>query len=316
MWKDFFYFTKGQRVGIIVLVSLIILSLIISYTLPFFLPIKENDGSAFLSEVNSFKKSLVLRDSVREAERQKQFEKRQREYESRFKNFKPFTTFDKDGKYTLFPFDPNVTDSSQFVKLGIKTYVASNILKYRKKGGIFKTALDFGKVYGITPEKFKELEPYIVLKDCKLSNADSLLVKQKPFKQDVIVDLNSADTTVLMQVRGIGRGYAKGIVRFRRETGGFVSIEQLREVFGMSVENYEKIRPFCSININLVQKIKVNISSVEKLNSHPYLSFYQAKAIYEYRRYKGKIKDISELTDLEELTPTDIAKIKPYLSFE
>jgi DNA uptake protein ComE-like DNA-binding protein len=316
MWKDFFYFTKGQRIGIVVLVVLIVITLIISYTLPFLLPVKEKDGSAFLTEVQTFKKSLVLRDSVRDAERQKLYEKRQREYELRFNNFKPFPAYNKAGKYTLFPFDPNISDSSQFVKLGIKPYIASNILKYRKKGGVFKTSLDFGKVYGITPEKFKELEPYIIINESKLVKTDSLLLKPKPFKQDVIVDLNSADTTTLMQVRGIGRGYAKGIVRFRRETGGFVSIEQLREIFGMSAENYEKIRPFCSINFNLVQKIKVNISSVEKLNSHPYLSFYQAKAIYEYRRKKGKIKEINELSELEELTPTDIIKIKPYLSFE
>ena len=309
MWKDFFYFTRGQRTGIIVLVVLIMLALVANYTLKYFFPVTEKDGSAFLSEVETFKKSLVSRDSMLKVNRQRQFEER-------YTKYRPYPAYKKELPYTLFTFDPNTADSSVFVRLGLKPFIASNILKYRKKGGSFKTTADFGKVYGIKPDKLKELETYISIKEIKNIKYDSLFKKRKVFNKELLVDLNSADTTLLMQIAGIGRGYAKGIIRFRQQTGGFVSIDQLGEVYGMRQENLERIRPFCKVNTDLVKKIKVNIASVERLKGHPYLNFYQSRAIYELRRKKGKLKNISDLKVLPEFTPESLSKIEPYLNFE
>ncbi|MEI7503455.1 MAG: helix-hairpin-helix domain-containing protein [Paludibacter sp.] len=315
MWKDFFYFSRGQRVGIIVLLVLIFLVVAANFSLSYFFPVSNPDGSSFFAEVNAFKKTLVLRDSLKNAKWEREYAERQRKYEAMYHNFKTFPDYKKDFPYTLFPFDPNIADSATFVSLGIKPHIASNIMKYKSKGGTFKKTTDFGKVYGITPDKFKELEPFITIKE-KILIIDSTLIKKKLYKQDVIVDINTADTSTLMQVRGLGRGYAKCIVRYRQQLGGFVSINQLNEVFGMRPENLEKIRPFCSVNIELIQKIRINIASAERLNAHPYISFYQAKAIYEFRRYKGKLHSINDLKELSELTADDLNKIKPYLNFE
>ena len=115
---------------------------------------------------------------------------------------------------------------------------------------------------------------------------------------------------------GIGRGYAKGIIRFRQLTGGFVNVDQLTEIYGMRQENFEKILPFCKVNAALIKKIKVNKASVERLKSHPYLNFYQSKAIYELRRKKGKLNNINELKILSEFSSESLTKIEPYLSFE
>lgn len=311
MWKDFFYFSKGQRIGVIVLLVLILLAIGTNYLLPLFFPAQQEDESKFLTEVEIFKKSLVSRDSLRQLEWQKQSEERQREFEEKYHSFTETKTSKPEEKYSLFAFDPNMLDSVEFVRLGLKPFIASNILKYRKAGGRYKTKDDFGKAYGIKPEKFKELEPYIVIAEVKPAQTD------KPVKRtDIIVDLNSADTTLLMQIKGIGRGYAKSIVRFRQQTGGFVSVDQLGEIWGMKSENLERIRPFCKVNSDLVQKIKVNTASAERLKSHPYFNFYQAKALYEFRRRKGKLKDINELKELSEFTPESIQRLKPYLNFE
>ena len=309
MWKDFFYFSKGQRRGILVLMVLIFVVLAVNYTLPYFYPRTEMDGTAFLKEVETFKKSLVSRDSLIKV-------KWQLEYEERFKKYPSFPKYNKNVPYSLFSFDPNRVDSATFVRLGLKTFISSNILKYRNKGGWFKTKIDFGKVYGITPDKFKELEPYITIQDKKLTKTDSLLLIKKVFKKDLIVELNSSDTTLLMQVKGIGRGYAKGIIRFRQQSGGFVSVNQLSEIFGMRQENLDRILPFCKVNLDNIHKIKVNTASVDRLKGHPYLNFYQSKAIYDLRRRKGKLKNITELKVLTEFTPLSLAKIEPYLSFE
>ena len=307
MWKDFFYFSKSQRVGIIVLVLLILFTLALNFFLPYFYTFPEPDGTKFLSEAQDFKKHLHSRDSLRRAAWEERYKK---EFDQKFPSRKTEII------YSLFSFDPNKADSITFVKLGLRNYVASNILKFRSRGGVFKTKESFSKVYGLTPDKFKELEPYISIAVIAEARRDSVRTPNKIKSSNVIVELNSADTSQLMQVYGIGRGYAKGIVRFRQQTGGFVSVNQLRELYGMTDANFAKISPNCTVNIALVQKIRVNTASAEKLNVHPYISFYQAKAIYELRRNKGKLKSILDLKTLEEITPEQLAKLEPYLSFD
>jgi len=312
MWKDFFYFSKGQRIGILVLIVLILLVLAANYTLPYFFPVTEKDGTAFLKEAEKFKKSLLSRDSLREADWQQKYEERQRLYKEKYKNYYSSKTSENKIAYTLSVFDPNTTDSAGFVRLGLKPYIASNIQKYKKKGGSFRTPTDFAKVYGVSAEKFKELESYIKIAEIKSVKTEIGTTK----RVDIIVELNSADTTLLMQIKGIGRGYAKGIVRFRQITGGFVSVDQLSEVYGMRPDNLEKIRPYCKVNTDLIKKINVNIASVERLRAHPYLNFYKAKAIYELRRKKGKLRGLNDLTELSELSSSDLIRLKPYLSFD
>ena len=271
MWKDFLYFSKSQRIGVIVLIILILIVIILNMVLPFFF--KDNYvDTKFLSEAKSFQKNLVLRDSNEKLERYRKYKE----------NYQKYYTSEKYNvtAYKLFSFDPNLLDSVSFTQLGIKSYVTSNILKYRKKGGVFRSKIEFSKVYGISKEKYTELEPYITFKENKKHTSDSILVKQKIEKTNLIIDLNSSDTTQLMQIKGIGRYYANAIIRFRNTIGGFVSIEQLKEIKGMRSETYELIKPFCIVNLNFVKKINVNMASVDKLNSHPYLNFYQAKAIY------------------------------------
>jgi competence ComEA-like helix-hairpin-helix protein len=313
MWKDFFYFSKGQQIGIIVLLVLILLVTALRITLPYLLPSTSDAfDTTFVAKAETFKKSLLSLDSIQQAERQRQFEERYATY--KFNYQKDFSN--KTAHYSLFNFDPNTADSATFVQLGLKSYVASNILKYRSKGGLFKNKEDFSKIYGISPDKLNELLPYIQIDEkfsASSSRSDIKVVKENPSSP---IELNSADTAQLMQVKGIGRYYAKSIVRFRQETGGFFSVEQLSEIYGMTPENLEKIKPYCTVNPDRIEKIKVNISSVDRLNRHPYISFYQAKAIYELRRKKGKLHQFGELKNLPEFTEEQLKKIEPYLSFE
>lgn len=319
MWKDFFYFSRGQRTGIMILLALIVIVMIMNYSMPYFFPVTQNNNTAFLANVDDFKKSLLSHDSLRLADWQKQSQERQRQYQEKYNKYPSYPTYkttEKKDSYTLFPFDPNTIDSTSFVRLGLKPFIASNILKYRNKGGHFRTSADFSKVYGILPAKFKELQPFISIENKKLVNPDSISGSHKEFNKDLIVDLNSADTILLMQVKGIGRSYANGIVRFRQTMGGFTSVGQLSELYGMRPESFEKIRLFCSANQALVRKIKINSATVERLNVHPYINFYQAKAIYELRRYKGKLTGMNDLKELSEFNKESLAKIQPYLSFE
>ncbi|MCL1867346.1 MAG: helix-hairpin-helix domain-containing protein, partial [Paludibacter sp.] len=171
-------------------------------------------------------------------------------------------------------------------------------------------------------EKFKELENYILIENNL--QTENVVVEQKTenqsFIENIVVEINSADTAELMQIRGIGRYYAKGIVAYRKQLGGFSSVEQLLELKNMHSENYEKIKNSFTVDVSKIQKIRVNTATTERLKAHPYIGFYRAKEIYELRRQKGKLQNINDLkkefTNEKDFTPDWYEKIAPYLSFE
>lgn len=320
--KDFFYFTKGQRIGISVLLVLIVVVFLLNIFLP---KIIKNDRLLFNPQFNTdaelFKKNLLSIDSIRQAQWQQQYEAR---YRQNYANWNTNRTFSKSEIYTLFNFNPNMLDSAGFVRLGLRPYVAANILKYRQKGGKFKEKKDFAKIYGISTEKFKELENYILIENRTDELSETVISSLKDDNQTVIgnivIEINSADTSELMRVRGIGRYYAKGIVAYRRQLGGFTSVEQLLELKNMRSENYEKIKNSFTVDVSQIRKIRVNTASAERLKTHPYIGFYRAKEIYEFRRRKGKLSNINDLkkefANEKDFSAGWYEKIAPYLNFE
>jgi DNA uptake protein ComE-like DNA-binding protein len=135
------------------------------------------------------------------------------------------------------------------------------------------------------------------------------------FAEGTVIELNESDTIQLMKIPGVGPAFAKRIAGYRNLLGGFYRLEQLQEVYGMYEELYEKITPYLRVDSNRVTFIPVNTASLDKLKSHPYINFYQAKAIIEMRKKKGKLNTISELILLEEFTEEDMNRIRCYLSF-
>jgi len=307
MWKDFFYFSKVQRRGIVVLITLIVLIVTLNLALPLFFPASDIDNTVFIEEVDEFKRNLLSRDSLRQLEQERLQAEREAQYSRR----------SAEPDYSLFPFNPNTVDSATFVKLGIRPNVAGNIVKYRNKGGKFKQSDDFRKIYGISDAKLQELMPYIQIppeKEIELS--EEKVTDKENVVEEFVVELNSADTTELMKIKGVGRFYAMEIVKYRRELGGFVTVEQLLEVRNMRPESFEKIAPFCIVDENRVDKINVNTASVDHMRRHPYINFYQAKTIYEYRKIRGRLSDIDELKRFDDFSADDLLKLKPYLNFD
>lgn len=307
MWKDFFFFSGSQRAGIVVLTVLIIFAVVISVGLPAFLPQHDviNYDTAFLEEIERFQASLVQADSAQKENRQR-FNRYYTQYPDRRK---------QDGKtenIQRFPFDPNTLDSVGLTELGIPRYIVSNILRYRSKGGYFSTPEKFAAIYGMRPELFADLQPFIVIENNYLKEVDLEASSTLAFP----VDLNMADSTQLLQLKGLSRGMVRSVLRFRTASGGFVDPGQLKEVYGMTDELYNRIRPLCTANPAAIRKIMVNQASVDKLRAHPYLNFYQAKAIYELRRRKGKLESIDQLRHLDELDEATLNKLTAYFSFE
>ncbi len=299
MWKDFLFFSASQRVAVLLLLSLIFIVILANMILPHYAyqPINLND-SIYQAEFELFKSSLKAKEYPKQ---------RYPSHSSFYPQSKQFNSYPQAQLKQLFTFDPNTLDSAGFVSLGLKPYIASNILKYRAKGGVFQDRTSFAKVYGISDEQFAELEEYI----CIAETHDRVSVQE----QNPSVSLNTATPEDLMQIKGIGKSYANSIIRYRQLLGGYIRITQLKEIYGMNEETYEKIHPYLTIDSTNIQKVKINIASIEKLKAHPYINFYQAKQIYEHRRKVGKLSSIDDLRHLSELTEEDLERIAGYVEF-
>lgn len=132
-------------------------------------------------------------------------------------------------------------------------------------------------------------------------------------KRKFSVDLNVADTFDLQEIRGIGSVYAKRIVAHREKLGGFVHVEQLREVWGIDSLTYSRMLPSVYIASPVLRKINLNQADIKTLRNHPYLDYYQAKEIYLHRMKKGDFRSVEEVRDVNLMDAETFARVAPYL---
>ena len=129
------------------------------------------------------------------------------------------------------------------------------------------------------------------------------------YPEGTLVALNEADTAQLKRIPGVGSGIAKMIVAYRNRLGGFVRLEQLQEIPHVDT----CLNKWFVVQGTPFRKIRVNKDGLDKLRNHPYMDFYKAKAILEYRRKRGNIKGLSRLSLFEEFTEKDLQRLSPYL---
>ena len=234
-----------------------------------------------------------------------------------------------------FYFDPNTADSTELLRLGLQPWQVRNIYRYRAKGGVYRKKEDFARLYGLTVKDYRRLEPYIRISEDYLPAStlvggrgdindrnyrdysnystykkDSLRYPVKIRKGEHVV-LNIADTAMLRQVPGIGAYYAKEIVRYGKWLGGYVSVDQLDEI-----DNFpEEAKKYFVIEKSDPQKLNVNKLTLQQLRRHPYINFYQAKAITDYRRLHGNIKSLQDLRFSSDFTDEDIRRLEPYIAY-
>lgn len=219
-------------------------------------------------------------------------------------------------------FDPNVADSSTLVHLGFKPWQAKNMLKYRAAGGRFRKPEDLKRLYGMTDSMYLALAPYITIVQVENDSvlADTLGLDSLPVwtseKKDTLINLRTADTTELKMIRGIGSYRARQIVGYRERLGGFVRVEQVKEILGLESTEVDSILAHLWIDSVAVEQMNVNTIGVQRLSRHPYLRFEQAKAIYEFRRRKIRLDSIQQLQAIDCISGETLDKIAPYLNFD
>lgn len=299
--QTYFTFSKKELNGILILFLLLTLILLVPVCYRLLDEPERFDLRPFRREIASFRASAVERK----------------------RNYPAFreTVEEKLTKAVYFDFDPNTVSLSGLAKLGFSSKQVKIIDNYRTKKGRFYKTEDLKKIYSITELQYKGLEPYI-----KIERASASVYKdrQLPVKANFAssrrvalnVELNTADSTLLDELRGIGPAFASRIIRYRARLGGFYSKEQLKEVYGMDSTRYSQVENQVFVDPLAVRQVKVNLVTFEELKAHPYLNFRQINAIIQYRKQHGNFASLDDLRKVLVLNDEIIRKIGPYLSFD
>lgn len=225
----------------------------------------------------------------------------------------------------LFAFDPNTADSTALLALGLQRWQVANIYKYRSRGGVYRKPSDFARLYGLTVHQYKRLEPYIRISPDFIAPASSLFptdtirttARPQRYVSSKIkvgdhIDVNVGDTAQLKSVPGIGSYFARKIVQYGQRLGGYVSVSQLDEIEDFPSE----AKSFFVVGSDPNPKsLNVNKLTFVQLRRHPYISYYQARSIVDYRRLNGPFRSLDDLSSLPDFTPADIQRLAPYVAF-
>lgn len=301
VFKDFLTYSKKDRAGIIILLAILMLSItsfIIIDNLP--APQSDYDYSKFEKEITEFESQKneagADADFLNEKTGKNQVEK----------------------KTAFFNFDPNTISKDSLLLLGIYSNIADRIIKYRNAGGKFSKPGDLLKIYGFNEKLYAKLSPFIAIKsvDSNEKQIKELSAVAKFDHSKSIVNLNTADTTELKSLKGIGSKLAGRIVKFRNSAGGFYSIDQLTDVYGVKPELVMELKEKIQIDDNY-KKININTATAEELKSHPYIYKWNiANAIVNYRSKHGNYKQATDLMKTDLVSEELCRKIAPYLIFE
>lgn len=130
------------------------------------------------------------------------------------------------------------------------------------------------------------------------------------------VEINSADTAGLIALPGIGSKLAARIVAFRDKLGGFYTVEQLSEVYGLADSVFKRIRPLLKCDTALVRRININTAPADTLRMHPYIRSSIAGALVAYRNMHGDFGSAKQLANINSIDAGALNKMMPYLTVQ
>lgn len=224
---------------------------------------------------------------------------------------------------------PSNASLEDLISIGFPKYIANNLLKYRSKGGKIKTKEDVLKLYGMNDSILNVVLPNLILSNTQNKNFDEFTInntygepdyltlpKSKFSYKEVSLNLNLADSIQLTQVYGIGKTFASRIVKYRQKIGGFHSIEQLKEVWGLD-SSFDQIAPQLFVDSKTpLRPIFVNRYNFDDLAIHPYIRYKTAKAIVNFRNQHEKFKNKQDLQLIHLISDSLYQKLEPYISLD
>lgn len=234
--------------------------------------------------------------------------------------------------HSVFYFDPNTITDSQWHQLGLGQRTISTIRNFLSKGGRFRDPADLERIYGMQNEDADRLLPYVRIRSNSRKYISERInpapvyhsrpvfpnfyPKKNYEKRSITVDLNASDSVEFEALPGIGVKLASRIVRFRESLGGFHSVEQLKDVYGINDTLFNLIKTSIKIEGGVYRKIRINHWGADSLDLHPYILKHEARAIVKYREQHGRFGAAEDLLALGMINAEWILRLRPYFDFE
>ncbi|SDY72367.1 ComEA family DNA-binding protein [Hymenobacter psychrophilus] len=319
--RRYFGFSRRETSGLVVLLALLGLLLALPPLLRPALPIY--NPAPDQRRLDAWAAELAARRTARPA-----FENR---YSSRYPR-RAYVARERVPQVPLAPFDPNTFSARDWQARGLPAWLAERLVKYRTVVGGFRAKEQLRKAYGLSDTTYARLAPYIRLPELLPARAprtfakDGRFPERKPFEARpgfvakprnlAAFDLNAADTTQLMQIRGIGRGYARRVVEYGQRLGGFRQEDQLTEIFALrdAPDLIDSLRKYTFVAPGFVPaRLDVNAASFEVLQAHPYLGKRLARVLVAYRQQHGPFQQADDLRKIRILDEATFDKLLPYI---
>lgn len=219
----------------------------------------------------------------------------------------------------LFAFDPNTLDAAGWKSLGLRERTIKTILAYRSKGGHFYKNADLKKIWGLPQGFYERVQEYIEIANDKKEYAANTNFFKTPYEKKsrtiTVVDVNTADTSALIALPGIGSKLAQRIIAFRNKLGGFYTTDQIGETYGLPDSTFQTLKPYLQVH-GVLKKFNINTATKDELKIHPYIKWNLANALVEYRNQHGPFKKLEDIKKIVLIDETTYQKLAPYVELE
>ena len=288
--KSYFKFSQGQRLGILLLFAIIITSQIAYFFVDF---------------------SSVSKDSP-EKEQWMSLQSQIDSLKNQRKEYVP----------KIYPFNPNFITDYKGYKLGMSVPEIDRLLAFRKQNKYVNSPEEFQAVTKVSDSLLNAISPYFKFpdwvknkkqfKEYKNYSHSAFAKKEKV----IVIDINKATQEDLIKIYGIGDAISLRILKFKESLGGFVSMEQMNDVWGLSPEVIENLNShFKVMAVPNVKKIDINNASIKELSQFPYFNYQLARQIVTFRSMNGDFKNVDDLTKIKGLSIDKANIIALYLAF-
>ena len=306
---NFFHFNKQERNGVFVLCVIIVVLFAIRLLLPFV----GNDNS----DVQLLTINIPSTENTSSEEKFK-FESAKKSNFDSSPNAESKANSANKIIHQHFVFNPNAITEEDAQKLGFSKKMAVTLINFRSKGGKFFKPEDLKKLYGMSPKLYEELESYILIPQIEFRRDSSFTKKSATYEKKIFVkellELNTADSLSIVYLKSVSPGCTKRIIKYRTMLGGFHSINQLKEVYGMTDSVFSSLSSQIKLDANFLTKIPINAIDFNSLRKHPYFNFQSAQAIVNYRLKHGKLTE-ADIKSLGIFSEEKLRLILPYLSY-
>ena len=290
--KSYFLFSKEQRNGIFILFILIIVI----------------QGGWFVYNTTKTKDNLPSEEEKQWLAMQPQLDR--------------LKATSSDKKYEIKPFNPNFITDYKGYKLGMSVAEIDRLIAFRKTNKYVNSPTEFQNITQVSDSLLATISPYFKFPDWvtnKKEPKEYVHYEKTAFykkEKTSIVDINTATTEDLMKINGIGPGFSERILNFRESLGGFVSMEQMQDVWGLPPEVITKLNAnFKLVPSAQLKKIDINNASLKEIAQFPYFRYALAKEIVTYRSMNGDLKNVNDLTKIKGLSSEKASIIALYLNF-